>query len=451
MAGTFDSSEVERLRSSGFGAAEPTEHVIKTKVSSGAKGLTRMSKVYISVLFLDRILRVTFIFPGELTMTKWMIILCFLAVRPFAQAAEPINYSIHQQYVSPRAQGMGNAFVGVADDYNSLFYNPAGLASLTESELNLKIQVAGSGNILDLGQQLGDAKNSPNKEQAYADVLNKNYGNHYFFRFPNIGGTWARPGWALSVIPADLSTEIAIHQQVGATLTVEGYQDTTIAYGRGWSYFQDQPAFLSIGVTGKAVYRGYVLKSVTAPELVYNDKYFTPEDAKEGMTVDADVGALYSWKDADKGGPSWAKTFRPQIGLTVRNLVDYGFKYNYHVYNKQSGEPPRLYRRFDLGTMADLPGFWVFKPRMALDIRDMGHPYWTFKKGIHAGVELLWNVRWWLQGGYRIGVSQGYLSGGLSAQFVWFRLDFASWGEEIGTQGSPLENRRYVAQMSLSF
>ncbi|MEQ1875020.1 MAG: hypothetical protein ABL958_00145 [Bdellovibrionia bacterium] len=384
-------------------------------------------------------------------MTKWMLILSVFIAPILANAADPISYSIHQQYVSPRAQGMGNAFVGVADDYNSLFYNPAGLANLTESQLNLKIQVAGSGNILDLGSQLGDAKNAPNKEQAYADVLNRNYGNHYFFRFPNIGGTWARPGWALAVIPADLSMELAIHQQVGATLAVEGYQDTTIAYGRGWKFAEDQPAVLTVGATVKGVYRGYVLKSVTAPELVYNDKYFTPEDAKEGMTVDADVGAMYSWKDSENGGPAWTKNFRPQIGLAIRNLADYGFKYNYHVYNKQSGEPPKLYRRVDLGGMADLPGFWVFKPRVALDIRDMTHPYWTLKKGLHAGVELLWNVRWWLQGGYRVGYSQGYLSAGLSAQFVWFRLDFATWGEEIGTAGAAQENRRYVAQMSLSF
>lgn len=385
-------------------------------------------------------------------MTKWMLILAaFFAVPSAVNAAEPINYSIHQHYVSPRAQGMGNAFVGVADDYNSLFYNPAGLSNLTEGEINLKIQIAGSGNILDLSNQMKDASNASNKDQAYSDLLNKNYGNHYFSRFPNIGATWARPGWAVAFIPADLSAEIAIHQQVGATMTVEGYQDSTLAFGKAWKFLEDQPATLSVGVTGKAIYRGYVLKSVTAPELVYNDKFFSPEDAKEGMTVDADVGLLYTWKEADKGGPAWTKNFKPQVGLTVRNLADYGFKYNYHLYNKQTAEPPQLYRRVDLGGMAELPGFWVFKPRVALDVRDMTHPFWTLKKGLHAGVELLWNVRWWLQGGYRVGYNQGYLSAGLSAQFVWFRLDFATWGEEIGTSGAPQENRRYVAQMSLSF
>ncbi|HEX4924994.1 MAG TPA: hypothetical protein VFV50_12950 [Bdellovibrionales bacterium] len=384
-------------------------------------------------------------------MTKWTFAALLLALPAAAQAADPINYSIHQHYVSPRALGMGNAFVGVADDYNALFYNPAGLATLKEGEINLKIQVAGSGNIIDFSNQLKDASNAADKETAYNDVLNKNYGSNYFLRFPNIGGTWARPGWAVAVIPADLSAEIGVHQQLGPTLTVEGYQDTTIAFGKAWTFFADQPAVLHVGTTGKAIYRGYVLKSVSAPELVNNDKFFTPEDAQEGMTIDADVGALYSWKAHDQGGAAWTQWARPQVGLTVRNIADWGFKQNYHIYNKETGEPPKMERRFDVGGMADLPGFWVFKPRFALDVRDIGHRYWTFKKGFRTGVELLWNVRWWLQGGYRVGLSQGYLSAGLSAQFVWFRLDFATWGEEIGTAGAPKENRRYVAQMSLSF
>jgi hypothetical protein len=252
----------------------------------------------------------------------------------------------------------------------------------------------------------------------------------------------------LAVIPADLSVEMTIHQQVATTLTAEGYQDTTIAYGRGWSYLDNA---LSVGVTGKAIYRGYVLWSKSAPELVLNNKYFTPEDAKEGMTIDADVGVLYSIKDAKDGGPSWTKYAKPQFGFTARNLLDYGFKQDFHIYNKGSGEPPKLERQFDVGTMAEFPEFWVFKPRASLDIRDMGATYWSFKKGLHAGIELLWDVRWWLRGGYRLGMSEGYLTAGLSAQFVWFRLDFATWGEDIGTAGAPKENRRYVAQMSLDF
>src|SRR4051812_13499418 len=54
-----------------------------------------------------------------------------------ALAGEVITFAIPHQYVSPRALGMGGAFVGLADDYSALFYNPAGLARLEESHTNM--------------------------------------------------------------------------------------------------------------------------------------------------------------------------------------------------------------------------------------------------------------------------------------------------------------------------
>jgi len=43
---------------------------------------------------------------------------------------------ILKQGISARAQGMGEAFVGIADDINAINYNPAGLAYLEKPELN---------------------------------------------------------------------------------------------------------------------------------------------------------------------------------------------------------------------------------------------------------------------------------------------------------------------------
>jgi hypothetical protein len=37
---------------------------------------------------------------------------------------------------------MGDAFVAVANDYNALFYNPAGLARLESGEVNLSMDFA---------------------------------------------------------------------------------------------------------------------------------------------------------------------------------------------------------------------------------------------------------------------------------------------------------------------
>jgi hypothetical protein len=50
-----------------------------------------------------------------------------------------------------------------------------------------------------------------------------------------------------------------------------------------------------------------------------------------------------------------------------------------------------------------------------------------------------------------VGLGQGYLSAGIGAQLAWFRLDAATFGEEVGTSSAKRENRYYIAKMSLDF
>ena len=67
------------------------------------------------------------------------------------------------------------------------------------------------------------------------------------------------------------------------------------------------------------------------------------------------------------------------------------------------------------------------------------------------GAELDWFVANWWKGAYRLGINQGYFTGGISMKFIWFQLDVATWADEIGTKDSPKENRRFMVEMSLDF
>jgi hypothetical protein len=377
--------------------------------------------------------------------------LAAIAPRAFAAEGDVIDFQIHQHYVSPRALGMGNAFVGLADDYSALFYNPAGLARLEEAEINAGIGGMVDSKLMKLKNDIDTASKSTgsgNDIQPMVDLLKANVGNVYGARV-TLNGIWARPKWAFAIIPADLSMDMAIHQVGGYSLDLIVHQDTTMAYGRGWDvkwFAQDR---LSMGVTGKAIYRAYVNKTLIAADIVNDPSFLRFQDAKEGFTFDIDYGVLYTPKISSD---SWWRWTRPSFGATLRNVADYGFVSNFHLYDKNTQDgPAKLGRRLDLGSVWELPDWWVFKTRLLADLRDIGHENFTFQKGSHLGMEFNWRMYSMWRGGWRVGLNQGYFSAGFTGQLGPFMLDLATYAEELGPSDAPKSSRRYVAKASLDF
>jgi hypothetical protein len=374
------------------------------------------------------------------------------AEMPYVAAAtgDVQDFSIHQHGQTPRALGMGNAFVGVADDFGAMFYNPAGLARLPEGQTNLELIHAGldtkfPGFFSDI-----DRVSKTNNISEMVQLLESNYGNHFSARVGALNAYLVRPRWGLALLPVDLTLELRVAQSVGPQLQVVAHQDTTLAYARGWNIAVDGGK-LSMGATAKAIYRGYFNKSISAIELAFDSNILKAEDAAEGMTVDGDLGLLYTPQIPSSGFFSFLKYAKPTFGATVRNIADYGFTSNFHVIDKYSREPNRLERRFDVGSMYELPDWWLWRSRLMLDIRDMGHTNFTLRKGLHMGAEFLWKVKSWFQGGWRVGVNQGYFTAGFNGDFAMFRLDLVTYAQEVGTTDTPKATRIYMAKMSLDF
>ncbi len=368
-------------------------------------------------------------------------VLAFFPIQSFA--VKSLDFTIQQQYVSTRALGMGNAFLAVADDHNAMFYNPAGLAYRKDGQFHGFLRGGLSPEILDLQKEIDQADKKEDSEQAIADLIASKYGSHYAARVTT-GAMYVRPRWGFAFIPADLSMDISVHQQVGPTLNVNAYLDSTFAtsYARKVSWFKGHD--ISWGTTVKAIHRAHAGQSVLAAQLVDGKDIFDEKDANEGLTIDADLGLL--WKLKPTG---LMRHLRPTFAFVIRNIGDYGYPIQFDIFSKQSGEPPKLGRRFDFGSKWDLPKFWVFDPHLAVDIRDIGHENWTPTKGFHAGMELYWKMFNWWKGHWAVGLNQGYWTAGVGARLAWFQLDIASYGEEVGTSNAPLENRRYMLELSL--
>lgn len=368
-----------------------------------------------------------------------------------AEDEKTFDYVMHQHYISVRALGSGNSFT-VIDDYNTLFYNPAGLARLEAGEINAGFMAAITPSAMTFVKDIESASGAAESEKTakVQEVLEKNYGKNYATRLPAPNFIWTRPKWGLGIIIADSTINMAIHKTGGPQVYTSAYVDNTLAFGYAKGFLENNA--LTAGATIKAIYRGYVGTTFNAFDLATDPSFFKPKDAKEGMTIDVDLGTQYVMPVPESGALSFLKYAKPTFGFVIRNALDYGFKQNLKLISKDSGnEPPKMQRRFDIGSKWELPSFWVFHPKFMFDVRDMGHRYWTFLKGLHTGVELQWKAMNWLQGHYSMGLSQGYFTAGIGAQLAWFRLDAATYGEEIGTSKQKLENRFYIAKMSLDF
>ena len=357
--------------------------------------------------------------------------------------AQSLYSGIRRGYEGTRANGMGGAFTAVADDNTAIFYNPAGISQLEKGESNWFIKLDADPEIQDFYDEIDTATDQTDEVQAISDAIQNNYGNQFSVRAPSIGFLWARPSWGIAVIPVDLSIDMSLHQSVGPAVHLKAIQDTTIAFAKNFKINKwHKMGSFNVGVTTKLIYRMDVDEIVDVASISLNDEIFNIEDANEGMTLDADVGFL--WR-----GP-WER-YNPSAAVVIKNIADYGYFTNLEIIGEGTGDPENLHRTIDLGFAMDMPSWWVWSSKVAFDIRDILHPNWNLQKGIHLGAEFMWEVASWFRGGWRAGLNQGYWTAGFTGEFGIFKLDLASYGEEVGVEDSKIENRRYMLEMSLDF
>lgn len=391
--------------------------------------------------------------------SRWpaLFVLLFLGTAPLCQAfaQESTNTNIHKLYESPRALGMGGAFVAVANDYSAVFYNPAGLARLETWQFNGSIDAGVSAeqfmsfaNEIDQASKIED---SNAQFQEMVAVLQRNYGKQFSVRAGLLQAIYAAPNWSLAVIPAQFSLDMRVHNQATPAINLQSYMDTTIAWGYGRAFrHQNIPGKFSWGVTTKFVNRGYASKQVNALDLTVDPEVFKSSDLRDGYTIDFDLGLMFTPSIASEGFSSGLRYARPTFGLVLRNALDYGFDKSFDVFSKDDTVPPeKLHRTLDFGTRFELPAFWIFGWRAVADVQDIMHPNYSFRKSLHMGAEFDWTISSWWKGQYRFGVNQGYPTAGLSALFTVFRLDLLSYGEDIGTMANPRENRMYKVVLNL--
>lgn len=238
---------------------------------------------------------------------KSLLMLVLLAVTQVAFAGNSLSTKIHNQYVSLRALGMGNAYTAVADDYTLLFYNPAGFAKKKANEIQFTlVGAAVAPKTMEFAKDIQDASDTQgtdnDKANAISAVLDEHAGETMGGRIQAVEMFWIRKNWGFGLVPVDLSLDVTVDKQLGPTIDLNVIKDSTLAIGGGAEVNKE----LSWGVTVKGIHRLQVSEKLIAVQLATEPNLVSEDRAAEGFAIDADVGLLYS--------PSWfSKTVTKRV------------------------------------------------------------------------------------------------------------------------------------------
>lgn len=368
-------------------------------------------------------------------MKKLLLLFVFISVA---------GYSVQEFYSlsrSIRSMGMGGAFYGLSNDEYALFYNPAGLSLYNgESEGMLRVNTQLSPRTL---SALNTLTKSGNKSvSSIVDSL-ISYQGAPLYGQAGLLPYYLRKHFAIGLLLADTKFNFAIlGKEIDTYVDVTAISDSGLVIG----YARDliDPNF-HIGLNSKLLFRAGGKKAFTALDIAQNQNFnLNPKDiGGAGGGIDFDLGATYDF-------PAFPWGLQNRASLVFSNLIASDFSIS-----RTGGKPPGLPRMMTLAYYSVLPG-WKFIDNFHLLVdfaefnlggeadRDYGQRVGSFFKHINLGVEM--PMRWF---SLRAGLHQGYWTAGLGVNAKFFRLDFATYGEELAGGPGRLQSRRFA--LSLAF
>jgi len=359
----------------------------------------------------------------------WMSI-GFLSGAAFADQAHPLTYE------TPRSQGMGGAFVAVADDQQALFSNPAGLGQITDKAYALLDAT------VEMNQDLRRVENktnglsdadTPESRAANNRLLSDVMGQQARTAASNLayylGGTGFGAGFLYQTI-GQIGIERPTNPRIHAKADIDSVLVGAIARpirGNKVVFGDSAAGFWGLGM--KFISRRTLDREYDARDFASLSENDLRDDALKGATFDLDGGILYKLSNP------WNQS----LGLSVSNVFE----------SEIDPRIGRLPRRIDIGTaIRPLTGSTARSRKLVLaaDFADVANDGTLFSK-LRLGMEAA--VRTWLT--LRGGVRGGYLSAGATAKFREAKVEFATYSEETGPRPGDHEDRRYSLSLAIDF
>ncbi len=347
-----------------------------------------------------------------------------------AQAVEPII----RPFVSTRSTGMGSTLITTGLYEENFFGNPARVLANPKSKFTL-FELTGETNTNTL-------RALSKRSETLASILNSEAGKNLHQRLQAVLPAWylaahgdRRFAIAFGVI-AGAQNDFTIsnnYASSGAAIV-----DLTPALTFGYKPLKDDS--LSLGITLRGSYRFSIASGVNFLDLVRSDSTTLSSLSGDGAMYNFDLGVMYHFLQL---GP-----WEFKAGLAGQNLLGGAFNTIGLKLSKSKQSPIEQLRSFGTG-ISVVRKEWgnLTDSLFAFEVRDiLNNGAGSFFRLLHIGLETHWKSL-----AVRTGLNQGYWTAGLGADFHYFNLDFATYGEELGLNAGQQEDRRYAVSLGTHF
>ncbi len=382
----------------------------------------------------------------------WAIVICFIFILSSTSLLNAASREHPRIYKSPRVMGMGGANVAIGGQFDSVFYNPAGLTKMPENNWEVNIGnlstevgenvvdfVEDMTDALDVTDQDGDGDEDDDQLDAVNALLEENRGKHLHFNIADLVSVAKNRGTVSYGIGglATVNSDMVPHHGLGLDGLLEMHAD--IMYGGigGLGYVVSDN--LSVGVAVKFLHKESIDNFFTAREIIDNeddlDNYFTEELKQDGDAVGFDVGVIYEFMKDSK--------YKPAFGVSLQNIGDLDFG--------DAGEIP-MTANIGVSIRPEIPKLNSFV--VGLDYVDLLNNYdedSDIGKRVRFGAEVGIFDKKMASMKVRAGLYQGYFTFGADLRLFIATLSYTTYAEEVGAYAGQDEDRRHLLALNLGW
>ncbi len=347
----------------------------------------------------------------------------------FASLALAQTTEVRENYNGARALGMGGASIAVVNDETALLVNPAGLGKLRDTYGTIiDPEVDGSSNLNKI--YTGKAFSNPFDLEQVRDTLNITRDTHFHARgqlFPS----FVAKNFGIGVLARkimDAKVDIA-----GVSMPTFYQDDVAIHLGFNLRLFDGR---IKIGLLGKAISRIEIDKNVDPTGTMALDQH-----ANEGFGVGGDAGIILA-------API---VWLPTLSAVVRDVggTAYTAGSGLRLSSQTATPPTKTEQDIDVAVAVFPIHSNRSRSTFTLEYQKLKAAGLATDKTryYHAGYEFNYADILFV----RAGMNQKYWTAGLELSSEHTQIQVASYGEDVGSDGDSVEDRRYVFKFAFRF